>query len=63
MRTADAFRSIVRKEGLRGFYKGMVPNLMRTMPQSAVTFVVYEGILGALKHLGGGNDEPSAPPA
>ena len=32
-------------EGLRGFYRGMVPNLMRTMPQSAITFAVYEKIL------------------
>lgn len=33
------------REGLRGFYKGLGPALIRTMPQSAVTLVVYENTL------------------
>lgn len=45
----SVFGSILRKEGLAGFYKGMVPNLMRTMPHSAITFVLYEGILRTLR--------------
>lgn len=31
-----------RGEGVRGFYKGLGPALIRVMPQSAVTLVVYE---------------------
>ncbi len=36
-------------EGLRGFYKGLGPALIRVMPQSAVTLVVYENILQVLQ--------------
>lgn len=31
-------------EGYRGFYKGLVPNLLRVTPATAITFVVYENI-------------------
>jgi hypothetical protein len=31
-----------------GFYKGLVPSLLRVMPQSAVTLMVYEGLVKAL---------------
>ena len=34
-----------KREGLRGFYRGLAPALVRTLPQSAVTFVVYENML------------------
>ena len=49
--TAGTMRGILRKEGFAGFYKGMVPNLMRTMPQSAITFAVYEKILRLVADL------------
>lgn len=29
-------------EGVKGFYKGIVPNLLRVTPACAITFVVYE---------------------
>ncbi|KAH9510778.1 hypothetical protein DERF_009285 [Dermatophagoides farinae] len=29
-------------EGAKGFYKGIVPNLLRVTPACAITFVVYE---------------------
>mmetsp|Transcript_8614 Transcript_8614/g.24642 ORF Transcript_8614/g.24642 Transcript_8614/m.24642 type:complete len:135 (+) Transcript_8614:605-1009(+) len=45
------FRTMLHKEGFRGFYKGMVPNLMRTMPQSAITFAVYERILKLVRNV------------
>ena len=38
----DAMLQIWRQEGLRGFYKGLGPNLVRVMPSTWVTFVVYE---------------------
>ncbi|XP_056330895.1 solute carrier family 25 member 32b [Danio aesculapii] len=33
-----------RNEGLLGFYKGMVPNLIRVTPACCITFVVYENV-------------------
>lgn len=44
----NTVRVIMRREGLRGFYKGVFPNLLRVMPQSAVTFLVYEATLRIL---------------
>jgi hypothetical protein len=32
----------LRDEGITGFYKGIVPNLIRVVPATALTFVVYE---------------------
>lgn len=43
---------ILRREGVRGLYKGLVPNVLRVMPQSAITFLVYEKVMRLLdKHL------------
>lgn len=36
------FVSINRVEGVAGYYKGIVPNLIRVVPQTGITFVVYE---------------------
>lgn len=36
----DCFRQIWRVEGLRGFWKGIGPTLLRAMPVSAGTFAV-----------------------
>jgi hypothetical protein len=36
-------------EGLRGFYKGLGPALVRVLPQSALTLVVYEHVLRVLQ--------------
>jgi len=44
----DVLGSTLRREGVRGLYKGLVPNLIRVMPQSAVTFLVYETVLHAI---------------
>lgn len=38
----DVVAQVWRKEGLRGFYKGLGPNLLRVMPSTWVTFLVYE---------------------
>lgn len=35
-------RLILQREGLRGFYKGVGPNLLRVVPATMVTFLVYE---------------------
>lgn len=33
-----------RFEGWMGFYKGIVPNLLRVVPATSITFVVYENV-------------------
>ena len=38
----DAVAQMWRKEGMAGFYKGLGPNLLRVMPSTWVTFIVYE---------------------
>ncbi|KAL2905504.1 Folate transporter 1 chloroplastic [Bienertia sinuspersici] len=47
-RYADSFHVVkdtARFEGVRGFYKGITANLLKNVPASAVTFVVYENVL------------------
>ena len=43
-----AFRVTLKREGFTGLYKGLVPNLLRVMPQAAVTFLVYETVMRIL---------------
>ena len=43
------FKLIVRREGAGGLYKGLVPNVLRVMPQSAITFLVYEKVMQLLE--------------
>lgn len=38
----DALHQIVKKEGMAGLYKGIVPSLVKSAPAGAVTFVAYE---------------------
>lgn len=38
----DAVTQVWRHEGIKGFYKGLAPNLLRVMPSTWVTFLVYE---------------------
>ena len=38
----DVVVQVFRQEGLVGFYKGLGPNLLRVVPSSCVTFLVYE---------------------
>jgi solute carrier family 25 folate transporter 32 len=43
-----------QREGIVGFYKGLLPSLLRTMPQSAITLTVYERLLQLLQSEAGG---------
>lgn len=38
-------QNIYLREGMRGFFKGCMPNALRVAPGAAVTFVVYETIM------------------
>ncbi len=40
--TLDVVRQIFRREGIQGFYKGLGPNIVRVLPSTCVTFLVYE---------------------
>jgi hypothetical protein len=31
-----------RDEGIRGFYRGMIPNYLKVVPSISITFLVYE---------------------
>jgi solute carrier family 25 folate transporter 32 len=41
-------RRILAEESFKGFYRGMGVNLLRTVPSSAVTLLVYEKIMQSL---------------
>lgn len=38
----DAVRVIIAQEGIRGMYKGIVPNLLKVAPSMAANWLSYE---------------------
>lgn len=38
----DVVKTTWNGEGLRGFYRGLVPNLLRVTPHTALTLTIYE---------------------
>ncbi|XP_041844846.1 mitochondrial folate transporter/carrier-like [Melanotaenia boesemani] len=40
----DVIKRTWRNEGVGGFYKGIIPNLIRVTPACCITFVVYENV-------------------
>ncbi|TKY55857.1 Folate transporter 1 [Spatholobus suberectus] len=49
MDTWHVVKETARYEGVRGFYKGIAPNLLKNAPASSITFIVYENVLKLLK--------------
>uniref|UniRef100_A0A803PFH2 Folate transporter 1, chloroplastic n=1 Tax=Cannabis sativa TaxID=3483 RepID=A0A803PFH2_CANSA len=47
--TWHVVKETVRFEGVRGFYKGITPNLLKNVPAASITFIVYENVLKLLK--------------
>ncbi|KAJ4961126.1 hypothetical protein NE237_021036 [Protea cynaroides] len=39
---SDVFWKTLHHEGLRGFYKGIFPNLLKVVPSASITYLVYE---------------------
>merc|ERR1719411_1424229 len=37
----NAFATILSKEGPRGFYKGMLPNALKVVPNNGIRFLAY----------------------
>ena len=46
--TPDAIVTMYRTEGVAGFYKGMLPNLLKVAPSIAIAFVTYEFVKARL---------------
>lgn len=40
-----------RDEGVRGFYRGLATNFIRVLPNTCVTFVVYENLAWLMRHV------------
>ena len=51
----DAFQRIAQVEGIRGFYRGMVPNAIKVVPNNAIRFVVFEAVKKQLGLAGTGS--------
>ena len=49
--TIDCIIKTWKNEGIRGFFRGVVPNALKVAPSAALTFVVYEETLKFVKLL------------
>lgn len=50
-------KQIWRNEGIVGYYKGLLPNLLRVVPSTCVTFLVYENARWALPRVFHGQED------
>lgn len=46
---ADCFVQVYRKGGVLGFYRGITPNFMKSIPAISISYVVYEKMREILK--------------
>ncbi|KAF9435561.1 hypothetical protein BGZ76_005982 [Entomortierella beljakovae] len=54
----DCIKKIKKAEGILGFYKGVAPNVIRVLPGTCITFLVYETVSAwCRKHARYGLDE------
>lgn len=42
IRMTDVFRDVIKKQGFKGFYAGLGPDLLRLIPSNTIVFMVYE---------------------
>jgi solute carrier family 25 phosphate transporter 23/24/25/41 len=45
---SDVFWKTLKDEGFRGFYKGLIPNLLKVVPAASITYMVYESMKKSL---------------
>lgn len=53
----DAISIIVKQEGIRGMYKGLVPNLLKVAPSMASSWASFEFTRDAILAFGQGSEE------
>jgi solute carrier family 25 phosphate transporter 23/24/25/41 len=41
---SDVFWRTLQHEGVSGFYKGILPNLLKVVPAASITYIVYEAM-------------------
>lgn len=46
----DTLQKIYKYEGIKGFYKGATPSIMKIFPTSGIFFLTYEFVLAKLKN-------------
>ncbi|CAD8067703.1 unnamed protein product [Paramecium sonneborni] len=42
IRIIDICKAIYEQDSIKGFYKGLIPDLIRVLPSNSITFLVYE---------------------
>lgn len=40
----DMFRTIIKQNGVRGLYTGILPNFLKVAPAVSISYVVYENV-------------------
>ncbi|NXO66111.1 S2540 protein, partial [Phainopepla nitens] len=55
--TLDAFVKIIRIEGIRSLWSGLLPTLIMAIPTTAIYFICYDQLTEALKNRSGKHDE------
>ncbi|XP_021297878.1 calcium-binding mitochondrial carrier protein SCaMC-1-like isoform X1 [Herrania umbratica] len=45
---SDVFKRTFQHEGIRGFYKGLFPNMLKVVPSASITYLVYESMKRSL---------------
>ena len=53
----DLIKQVWHNEGFVGFYKGLFPNLLRVVPSTCVTFLVYENVRWRLPRMFGAQED------
>ena len=46
-----------RREGVRSFYKGITPRVLRVAPGQAIVFAVYERVRQVIEEMQGSSSE------
>lgn len=47
----DCAKMILRKEGVKAFYKGYIPNLLGIIPYAGIDLAVYEVFSDVFRHI------------
>ncbi|KAG0207340.1 hypothetical protein BGX28_001390 [Mortierella sp. GBA30] len=58
----DCAKDIVRREGVRGLYRGLSVTCYRAMPIHSLNFLVYEAVMDHVKKWSGHGDDPLSMP-